>query len=206
MKPTGWSRGQPCTSPWSSSAPARLAALLKDPSSIPVFHSLDQIALFVAARLDTGRACPRAPAAREEILHQRVQRLQRMDHKLLMRLRTRSTALLVGKIDTRRPAVMPPLAMVKPTDESSWSAPWVIRTTRSRAESAMCFLPGFVTLAASLLTAALPRTMQVSHCEPLRLHPLAARNTSIFPNNPFRSSALIVCSRLLHVYASDSRN
>ena len=30
------------------------------------------------------------------------------------------------------PAVSPPQAMVKATDETSWSAPWVIRTARLR--------------------------------------------------------------------------
>src|SRR6185436_4626995 len=58
------------------------------------------------------------------------------------RLRTRSTPALVRKIETLRPAVMPPLAMVKATDESSWSIPWVTTTTRLRADSGMTDLLG----------------------------------------------------------------
>src|SRR5437016_1905007 len=38
---------------------------------------------------------------------------------------------------TFRPAVMPPFAIVKPTDESSWSAPLVISTTSSVTLSAI---------------------------------------------------------------------
>src|ERR1041384_6241288 len=43
-----------------------------------------------------------------------------------------STPALVRNNDTLRPAVMPPFAMVSATEDSSWSMPWVITTTRLR--------------------------------------------------------------------------
>src|SRR6185295_6969134 len=53
------------------------------------------------------------------------------------RLRTRSTDALVKKTVTLRPAVRPPHAMVNPTEDSSWSVPRVMRTTRLRLVSVM---------------------------------------------------------------------
>src|SRR5262245_19912244 len=41
------------------------------------FHAFDEIALLVAARLDAGRARPQTPPAREKVLDQGSQRLQR---------------------------------------------------------------------------------------------------------------------------------
>src|ERR1044072_1068345 len=43
-----------------------------------------------------------------------------------------STPALVRKHDTLRPAVIPPFATVSATEDSSWSMPWVITTTRLR--------------------------------------------------------------------------
>jgi len=49
------------------------------------------------------------------------------------RLRARSTAALVRKTYTFNPAVIPPFAIVNPTDDNSWSVPFVINTTSSLA-------------------------------------------------------------------------
>jgi hypothetical protein len=53
------------------------------------------------------------------------------------RFLTRSTPLLLRKMYTFRPEVIPPLAMVKPTEDISWSMPWVIMQTSSLALSGM---------------------------------------------------------------------
>jgi hypothetical protein len=48
------------------------------------------------------------------------------------RLRTRSTAALVRNTPTSSPAARPPQAIVKPTEESSWSVPRVKRLGAQR--------------------------------------------------------------------------
>jgi len=61
----------------------------------------------------------------------------------MARRRARSTAALVRKTVTfLNPAVIPPLAMVKPTDDSSWSIAFVISTTSSRCCSDIAHLCG----------------------------------------------------------------
>src|SRR5262245_41517122 len=87
-------------------------------------NAVDEILLLVATRLDAGRTGPQATATGEKVLHQRCQGLQRMHDQVVDGAFAHQVDPVARQEDRDlRPEVMPPLAMVKATDDSSWSAP-----------------------------------------------------------------------------------
>ena len=83
-------------------------------------NSVYKVAFTVPTALNARRAGPDCFASRHEVVDEFREGFERIDLSgIAARFRTRSTPLLLRKMKTFSPAVIPPFAIVKPTEESS---------------------------------------------------------------------------------------